>query len=277
MAFIGRLLAMGALAYLAVLALLFVFQSRFIFPAPQTQSAVPAGFEEVVIDTPDGLALRSFYKEASPGRPTLVYFHGNSGTLTGASAASQPFAEARLGLLLVTYRGYAGHAGEPGEEGFYRDGDGAMAWLKAQGIAPNSTIIRGNSIGSGVATEMALRHKPAALILTAPFTSLPDVAADRLPIFPVRLLMRDRFENAAKLPKLSMPILIQHGTADNVVPFEQGLALSRSNPAAEFQRFEGSGHGLTFERASGEARALWVAGLDLGPDLGLEIDPIVAP
>ena len=257
-----KLLAVFAVVYLSVLALLFLFQSSFIYPAPQTQSELPGGLEEVVIETSDGLALRSFFKAADPGQPTLVYFHGNSGTLTGSSIATQPFAEQGLGLLLVEYRGYAGHAGRPSEEGFYRDGDAAIAWLASKGIGPAKTILRGNSIGSGVAVEMALRHRPAALILTAPFTSLPDVAADSLPIFPVRLLMRDRFDNAAKLPQLTMPILIQHGTADNVVPFEQGLALSQTNPRAEFQRFEGSGHGLTFERASGDARAKWAKGLD---------------
>ncbi|MEP1421519.1 MAG: hypothetical protein ABJK59_07095 [Erythrobacter sp.] len=264
MAILMRLLGFGAIAYLAVLTVLFVFQSRLIYPAPQTQSALPKGFEEVVIATGDGLHLRSFYRAAVTGQPTLVYFHGNSGTLAGAKVATEPFAEAGVGLLLLEYRGYAGHGGEPGEEGFYRDGDAAMAWLQRQGVAADLTIIRGNSLGTGVAAEMALRHQPAALILTAPFASLPDVAADKLPLFPVRLLMRDTFDNAAKLPKLSMPILIQHGTADQVVPFEQGLAVSRTNPAIEFQRYERSGHGLAFERVSGEARVQWVRGLGLG-------------
>ena len=264
MAILRRLLAIAALLYVIVLAVLFVFQSNFIYPAPQTQSALPAGFEEVFLKTSDGLALRSFYREAAQGQPTLVYFHGNSGTLNGPVVATQPLAEVGLGLLFVEYRGYAGHEGSPSEEGFYLDGDAAIAWLEARGIGPERTIIRGNSIGSGVATEMAVRHKPAALILTAPFTSLHDVAADRLPIFPVRLLMRDRFDNAVKLPQLSMPILIQHGTADTVVPFEQGLALSQTNPGAEFQRYDGAGHGLTFDRASGEARALWVQQLGAG-------------
>ncbi|KEO88894.1 hypothetical protein EH31_15800 [Erythrobacter longus] len=258
-----KLLIIVAAVYLLVLTILFVFQARFIYPAPQTQSALPQSFEEVMIDTSDGLSLRSFYRKAALDEPTLVYFHGNSGTLTGAKVATQPLAEAGIGLLLVEYRGYAGHAGGPGEEGFYVDGDAAMAWLLAKGIARELTIIRGNSLGTGVATEMALRHQPAALILTAPFTSMPDVAANSLPIFPVRLLMHDRFDNAAKLPKLTMPILIQHGTMDEVVPFELGLALSQTNPAVEFQRFEGAGHGLAFERGSGEARAEWIRGLGL--------------
>ena len=172
-----RILVGVATAYIAALAILFAFQSSFIYPAPQTQSALPEGFDEVVIETEDGIALRSFYRQAASGQPTLVYFHGNSGTLTGSSIATQPLAEAGIGLLLVEYRGYAGHAGSPSEEGLYRDGDAAMAWLKAQGIGLESTIVRGNSLGTGVATEMAIRHRPAALILTAPFTSLPDVAA----------------------------------------------------------------------------------------------------
>lgn len=264
MAIARRLLIFGGFAYLAVLIALYAFQTRLIYPAPQTQSALPPGFEEIVIETSDGLRLRSFYREASQGQPTVIYFHGNSGTLTGAKIATEPFAEAGLGLLLIEYRGYAGHEGEPGEDGFYRDGDAAMAWLTSRGVGRELTIVRGNSIGTGTATEMALRHQPAALILTAPFTSLPDVAAGRLPIFPVRLLMHDTFDNAAKIPQLSMPVLIQHGTADTVVPFEQGFALSQTRPNVEFQRFEQAGHGLAFERASGEARVQWVNELGLG-------------
>lgn len=258
----------GAIAlatfYITVVGALWMGQSRFIYPALQSQSALPDGFAEVTITTADGIALRSFYREADAGQPTLVFFHGNSGTLTGSAMATRPLAEQGIGLLLAEYRGYAGHAGEPSEDGLYRDGDAAMAWLAEQGIPLRRTIVMGNSLGTGVASEMALRHQPAALILSAPFTSLPDTASANLPWLPVHWLMQDRFASKEKLPQLTMPILIQHGTADHLVPFEQGLALSQTNPKAEFQRFEGIGHGLAFERASGEARARWIAQLEVG-------------
>lgn len=267
-AWLKRILLAFITFYLAVVAILWAMQDRFIYPAPQTQSALPAGYSEVTVTTADGIALRSFYRAAEAGQPTLVYFHGNGATLTGSAMASEPLAEAGIGLFLAEYRGYAGHDGAPSEEGLYLDGDAALGWLAAQGIAPDKTIVMGNSLGTGVASEMALRHRPSALILSAPFTSLPDTAAANLPWLPVHWLMRDRFETQAKLPKLSMPILIQHGTADHLVPFEQGLSLSQANPYVTFQEFDGAGHGLAFERVSGEARASWIAdlGLDAAPE-----------
>lgn len=267
MVWLRRIAVALATFYIAVVAALWLGQSFFIYPAPQSQSALPDGFTEITVTTADGIALRSFYREAKEGLPTLVYFHGNGGTLTGSATATQPLAEQGIGLLLAEYRGYAGHAGEPTEEGLYRDGDAAMAWLEGRGISAQSTIIMGNSLGTGVATEMALRHRPVALILSAPFTSLPDAASANLPWVPVHWLMSDRYASEKKLPQLDMPILIQHGTVDHLVPFEQGLALSKTNSKAEFQRFEGAGHGLAFERASGEARARWIAELKQGSNL----------
>ena len=171
-----------------------------------------------------------------------------------------------IGALLVEYRGYGGNAGEPSEEGFYRDGEAALEWLAGRGVALRETVIIGNSIGSGVATEMALRHQPRALILIAPFTSLPDAAVESLWWLPVGSLMRDRFDNLDKVPGIHVPTLIQHGSADDLIPQSHGLALSRAAPKAKFQSFEQRGHDLSYEWESQLARRDWILSVAQGAE-----------
>lgn len=259
---IGRFLLKLAIAYAVMVAILWAMQDRFIYPAPDRIVEPPPGFEIGMLQTDDGLALRSFTRDASQGLPTIVYFHGNGSSLDGALRATQRLGEAGYGLLLVEYRGYGGNPGSPSEQGFYRDGRAAMTWLAQQGIPPAETIVIGNSIGSGTAVQMAAEYGPRALLLTAPFTSLPEVAQDALPFVPARLLMRDRYDNAAKIARLEMPVFIMHGTADNVVPFAHGEELAAIAPAASFVPIEGAGHELSFTARGQAAQLEWLSQLD---------------
>ena len=264
MIWITRGLVMVAAAYLAVLVILWAFQSRFYYPAPQTAPPLTPGYEEVALETGDGLMLRAFYRKAQGGLPTVVYFHGNGGTLSGASVSNGALAEAGLGVLLVEYRGYGGNPGAPSENGFYLDAEAAMAFLAGLELGSHEIVIIGNSIGGGVATEMARRHDPAALILIAPFLSLPDAAQSNLWWLPARSLVTDQYRNSQNIGELEIPVLIQHGDADDLIPQEHGRRLASLAREASFQSFAGSGHSLSFERRSQEARVEWILAMDMG-------------
>ncbi len=251
------------LIYALATGLLYALQSRFIYPAPQQVHEPAPGFESVTLSTQDGLDLNAHWRAPDAGRPTIVWFHGNGGSLAGATQETGLLASQGYGLLLVNYRGYGGNPGRPSEEGFYRDGRSAMRFAAQQGIAPERTVIAGNSIGSGTAVQMASEFPVGALVLVSPFTSLTDVAGNALPIFPVRWLLRDRFDNFGKLPALDLPILVLHGDADRVVPYASGRALAESNPRADFVSFEGAGHDLTFHRPAQAAQLAWLTELGL--------------
>ena len=248
--------------YLVAMLLLWSFQRSIIYPAPQNVVAVGEGYREALLDTSDGLSSRAFYREANEGKPTIVYFHGNGGTLQGSMAANAPFADEGYGLLLVNYRGYGGNLGAPSEEGFYEDGRAAMAFLEREGVARGDTILIGNSIGSGTAIQMAQEFAPKALILSAPFTSVPDVARQSMGWLPVDWLAKDRFDNAAKIVDLDLPILIQHGTSDWQIPHSHGQRLAELARNADLQLFDGLGHDLTFTAQAQQGRLAWVASLD---------------
>ena len=238
------------LVVVAATALLYTQQRRLIFPAPsQYPQAAPPGFRLVHTQTDDGLRLSAFYRPAQTGQHTVLFFHGNGDNLLGAIEATRGFAANGNGLLLAEYRGYGGNPGSPREAGLYRDGDAAMRWLAAEGIAARDVIVVGNSIGSGPATEMALRHDVAALMLVSGFSSLPDVVGEAMPFVP-RWLVRDRFDNVGKLARVKAPVFLMHGDADTLVKPANLARLQRARPDATVVMVPGAGHELAYTAAA---------------------------
>lgn len=249
------------LVVVAATALLYTQQRRLIFPAPiQFPQAPPPGFRLVHTQTDDGLRLSAFYRAAQPGQRTVLFFHGNGDNLLGAIEATRGFAANGNGLLLAEYRGYGGNPGSPGEAGLYRDGDAAMRWLAAEGIAARDVIVVGNSIGSGPATEMALRHDVAALMLVSGFSSLPDVVGEAMPFVP-RWLVRDRFDSAGKLARVTAPVFLMHGDADTLVKPANLARLRSARPDATVVLVPGVGHELAYTAAAQAILADWTKGL----------------
>ena len=236
----------AVLVYLALLGALFWFQRDFFYPAPKEIPVQPAGYEDVRIATADGLTLRAFYRPARPGLPTLIFFHGNGSDIAGSDRATRVLAAQGYGVLLPEYRGYGGNPGAPSELGLYRDGATAVAWLVAKDIPTNRIVAIGNSLGSGVATEVAARERLAGLVLISGFASLPRVARDHYPFIPAELLVRDRYDNIAKLPSVACPILLLHGTADSVVDIGNSRALAIRQPSARLEIITGVGHELAY-------------------------------
>ena len=235
--------------YVAVVVLAWAFQGRLIYPAPPASSDVPAGFEQVQYRTDDGIDITAGYRPARDGMPTLLFFHGN-----GASWQSTAFVTDRLvaqgyGVLAAEYRGYGGNAGTPSEDGLYRDGRAALFWLNQRGVMPGNVVLVGNSIGSGVATQLASEVSARALVLISPFASLTETAVRAMPWLPVRALLRDRYDNAAKFPDIAMPILILHDRMDTLIPIAQAEDLARSRTGVELITYSGWGHDLMVNEA----------------------------
>jgi uncharacterized protein len=244
---------------LATTSILYFGQRYFLYPAPSERLTVPPpGYSLIETLTADGLKIRAAYRPATEGKPTLLFFHGNGDSVAGADVATQRLTGAGYGALLAEYRGYAGNPGSPSESGLYQDGEAAIAWLAARGIDPGQLIIVGNSIGSGPATEMALRHRPAALVLISGFASLPFVVSDLYPFIPAKWMVRDRFDNEAKLARIKSPILILQGDADTLVRSINAQRLARANPAAKLVIIPGAGHELAYGAKGQEAILGWL-------------------
>lgn len=235
------------IGYGVAVALIFAFQrSLQYFPSQDARDAArqTGGVMRTVrYRTADGLELAAWYRAAENGLPTLVHFHGNGGQYADRAPLIRPYMERGYGVLLAGYRGYGGNPGRPTEEGFYADGRAALDWLSAEGIEAGSLVLYGESLGSGVAVQMAAERTAAGLVLEAPFTSAVDVGQSAYRWLPVGLLMWDRYDNLSKIGGVTEPLLLIHGEADRVVPTRFGRRLFEAANEPKTARFiPGAGH-----------------------------------
>ena len=235
-------------AYLLALGLLFVLQRQLLYyPSAERPSLESAGLEgrmrSLRLNTADGLELVAWYAAAAEGRPTVVYFHGNAGHIGYRADKVRPYLAAGLGVLLLEYRGYGGNPGRPDEEGLYADARAALDFLDGAGVAAERRVLYGESLGSAVAVQMAVEGAAGAVVLEAPFTSVPEVGQSKFPIFPVRWLARDRLDSLAKIGAIGAPVLVLHGEQDQIVPIRFGRALfAAANDPKEMRSFPAAGH-----------------------------------
>jgi fermentation-respiration switch protein FrsA (DUF1100 family) len=246
------LLVSTVVAAYALLALgLYVGQRRLIYPA-RGSGAVPAltGATLETLTASDGSAVHALYARASEGAPTLVHFHGNGEELADLTALVDVFRRRGLGVLAVEYPGYGlSKKSEPSETAIYDTAEVALRDLREnKRVSPASTVLSGQSLGSGVAVEMARRGRGARVVLYSPYTSIAGVANVYFPFLPNRLLVKDAFDNERKAASVAVPVLVVHGTDDEIIPFELGRELSARFPRARLLRIEGGRHNDLFAR-----------------------------
>jgi hypothetical protein len=231
---------------------LYVGQRKILFrcDAAEVDPATLGLKAKVVrLKTEDGESLLAWSIPPAPGRPLILYFHGNAGGIDLRVERFHAIAKAGMGLLAIEYRGYASSTGSPSERGLKLDGEAAYAAAIASGVAPERIVPLGESLGSGVAVALAARHKVGALVLDSPYSSIADVAAATYWFVPVRALLRDPFRNDLLIGSVNVPTLIVHGTKDRVVPIRFGEKLfALANPPKEFWRVEDAIHLAMGER-----------------------------
>jgi uncharacterized protein len=236
------------LIYMSMLAFLYFYQ-RDLQYFPDRQTRTPAelgasGFEEVTLRTSDGETLVSWYKPAPAGRPTILYFRGNGGNASTSVSKSMTYGE-NFGVLTVEYRGYGKSSGTPSEQGLINDGHTAYDWLINQGVTPDKLFLLGESLGTGVAVQIAAAKPVRALALEAPYANAVDIGAQRYWYMPVRWVMKDQFRSADHIKQVKVPLLIMHGTLDRTVPFTQGQRLFElANEPKQFIEAPELGHDL---------------------------------
>lgn len=236
-----------AAGYLAGLVLLFLRQREMVFPIPTAQRTAPAaaGFpeaEEHVLAASDGEKVIVWHVPARPGRPVILYFHGNGDFLAGQVGRFKAMTADGTGLVALSYRGYAGSSGAPSEDGLLRDVAAAYSFATAR-YEPQRIVAWGFSLGTGVAVAIASEGEVGKLVLEAPYTSIADVVAPRYWFAPVRLLMRDPFHSDRRIARVTAPLLIMHGTSDPVIPFAFGERLfALAHEPKRFVRIPGGGH-----------------------------------
>jgi fermentation-respiration switch protein FrsA (DUF1100 family) len=238
---------LGVMGGLALL-----FERRFIYFPSRVHEVTPTGlglaYEDVRLTAEDGVRLHAWYLPVRQARWVTLVSHGNAGNISHRLDRAL-LLQARLqsSVLLYDYRGYGASEGSPDEAGTYLDGRAAYRYLSEEKkVPPGRIVLFGESLGSAVSLDLALAHPAAALVLEAPFTSVPDLA--RTTIFaPLSPLVRTRYENLAKIRRLRMPLLVLQGDRDEVVPFAQGRRLFEAAPEPKRHfAIPGAGHNDTY-------------------------------
>jgi fermentation-respiration switch protein FrsA (DUF1100 family) len=193
-------------------------------------AALGRDWEDVMFAASDGVKLHGWFFPANVrGARQLVVLvcHGNGGNISHRLELCRLLLELGVGVFVFDYRGYGRSEGKPDEAGTYLDAQAAHHWLQQKGFAPADILALGESLGGGVAAELACRETLAGLALQSTFTSLPDVGAELYPFLPVRLLGRIRYDTRRKLPRIHVPVLVMHSRGDRLIRFhhaEQNFA-----------------------------------------------------
>ena len=204
------------------------------FPARALDGGTPAAlglaYEEVALTAADGVRLHAWWVPAPAARRSVLFLHGNAGNISHRLDKLAVLAGLDASVLLLDYRGYGRSEGTPDEAGTYRDADAAYAWLRGRGVAPETIVAYGESLGGPIATDLAAHQSLGGLVLESAPTSILAVAQHHYPMLPVRWFLSVRYDALARLPRVRAPLLVLHSPRDELVPFAMGEALFAAAP-----------------------------------------------
>lgn len=225
-------LAIAVLVAYAAVAVGIVLLQRRLMYHPNKHISAPEqygllGVQDIMIKSKDGTPIQIWQREARDGYPTILYFHGNAGNLADRAAKFSAMIDYGYGLLALSYRGFGKSGGEPEERGIYRDARAVVDYALTQlHIPPKKLIYFGESLGSGVAVQMASENAPGLLMLEAAYTSVETRSAELFPyVLFARTLVRDKYNSMAKIRSVRAPLVMIHGARDDTIPLRHGREL----------------------------------------------------
>jgi fermentation-respiration switch protein FrsA (DUF1100 family) len=242
-------LAIGGGLYVVICLYLFFMQGRLLFypnlPSRKitaTPAKIGLDFEQVTITTSDNIRIKGWFVPAPQAKGTLLFFHGNAGNISHRLDSLAIFYRLGLSTLIIDYRGYGESEGRISEQGTYLDAEASWRYLtEMKDIEPREIVIFGRSLGAAVAANLASRTSPAGLILESVFSSVPDMAAQLYPVFPVRLLARYQYDVKKAVRNITSPVLVIHSPDDEIIPFANGLKVyEAAAQPKEFLKIRGS-------------------------------------
>lgn len=224
---LGQLLTIAAIAYVALAAYLYLFQEDYVFFPSQGVHATPAAvgldYDDVRVETDDGVVIHGWFLPAAGARFTMLFLHGNAGNISHRLDSLRLFHRLGLNILIIDYRGYGRSEGRPSERGTYLDAEAAWRYLvRTRGIPPERVLVFGRSLGGGVATWLALEHPVGGLVIESTPTSVPDMGTEVYPFLPVRLLARLHYNTLRRIRDVNVPVLVVHSRDDEIIPARHG-------------------------------------------------------
>jgi dipeptidyl aminopeptidase/acylaminoacyl peptidase len=275
-----RIAVGAAVAYGLVVVVTWRFQERIALPGSTGRLTSPAeaGFRNgrtVEITTPDGVRLRGWYLSPPPSPtrwPGLLWFYGNMETVSGLAPVIRRMGPTEMALLVLDYRGYGESEGRSSEATLYADAETAWTWLTQQPeVDATRVAVYGRSIGSVPALYLAASRSVCAVVLDSPFSNAAEMARLHYPFLP-RAIMHFSMNNLVRAARITAPLLVFHGTEDDIAPLAMGRAVAEAGHARELVLIKGAGHNETYDRGSEAYRdklqAFLREGLGVAPSRG---------
>ena len=217
------------IAYIVVIIFVYFYQRNLLYHPSENNyqnDTIQFNYQEIFIKVNDEIKLKSWIiNKDLKNFKTLVFFHGNAGDLSNRIYKLNELDKLDINILLISWRGFSGNEGYPTEKNLYEDAEAAIKWLNKKKVSNSQIILYGESLGTGVAVEIASKNNFNSIILESPFTSIENSAKIYYPYLPVRFLLKDRYDSISKIKKINSPILIMHGRKDDIVPFFMGKKL----------------------------------------------------
>ena len=217
------------IAYIVVIIFVYFYQRNLLYHPSENNyqnDTIQFNHQEIFIKVNNEIKLKSWIiNKDLKNFKTLVFFHGNAGDLSNRIYKLNELDKLNINILLISWRGFSGNEGYPTEKNLYEDAEAAIKWLNKKKVSNSQIILYGESLGTGVAVEIASKNNFNSIILESPFTSIENSAKIYYPYLPVRFLLKDRYDSISKIKKINSPILIMHGRKDDIVPFFMGKKL----------------------------------------------------
>ncbi|MDX1315022.1 MAG: alpha/beta fold hydrolase [Eudoraea sp.] len=242
-----RIIVGGVSLYLTAIVMFYFFQEKVIFlptSLPQNYAySFSEYFEEIFLTADDGARLNALWFKKEEPKGLVLYFHGNAGNLSRWGNITIPFVRKGYDVIVMDYRTYGKSTGKLSEKALYSDAQ-LFYDFATQHYEENEIVLYGRSLGTGLATKLAAKNKPARLLLETPYFSLLDIGVKRFPWLPVKWFMKYPMRTYEYTGEVNCPVRVFHGTEDRVVPYEAGQRLFDTIPLSNkvFHSIEGGGH-----------------------------------
>ena len=229
------------LAYLLIILFIYFYQRNLLYHPSENNyqnDKITFSYEEIFIETDKNIKLKSWLIKKDLNKfKTILIFHGNAGNLFNRVYKLNELNKLDVNILLISWRGFSGNKGKPTEKNLYYDAERAVKWLNKLDVDNKNIILYGESLGTGVATEIGKRNIFGGIILESPFTSISNAAKIYYPYLPVNIILKDRYDSISKIQDITIPILIMHGKKDNIVPQKMGLEMYEKANQPKFNYF----------------------------------------
>ena len=226
---IARIAGLVAIAYVVLCFLVYYKQASYVYYPDKNVGLTPSylklPYESVKLRTGDGATITAWFVPANSDK-AVIFCHGNAGNISHRLDSIAMFHNMGYNVLIFDYRGYGESSGKPTEQGTYQDA--LVAWeyvTRQKEMRARDIAVYGESLGGAVATWLAERVRPGALVLDSTFTSAPDMARKMFPFLPIRMLCKFQYDAISMIGKTRCPVLIAHSRKDEMIPFQCGKRL----------------------------------------------------